>query len=130
MGRKIIMPGGSFEFEYSQLRRAVRVVPQADVFSLLQNAVVTALRNYNKKFWEELFMEEGEKNCVMWAKLVGLYDPGHAKCIRALSRRRDGDASEWLALTGVESPPPAYPPFFDFMSDDMTGHFMHFDDLI
>jgi hypothetical protein len=127
MGQKIIAPGGSFETEFSQLRRTVRVVPQADAYLLLQNAVLMALKNHELKFWEELFLEEGEENCIAWAKLVGLYDPVHASIIRALGRRRDGDESEWFALPRVEYLPPPYPNFLDFTSDDMSGFLMHFD---
>jgi hypothetical protein len=124
------MPGGSFAFELAQLRRSVRIVPQADVIRILQEAVLAALQDYEEKFWEELFLEEGEANCIYWAKLVGLYDPVIEKLIRALGLRRDGDASAWLTLVGVAPPPPPPPALFNFMNDDMTGHMMWFDDFL
>ncbi len=129
MGREIVRPGGSFELRFSQLRRTVRVVPQIDVLQLLQEAVVEALQTFEQKFWEELFAEEGEENCVYWAKLVGIYDPVHESIIKALVRRQDGDDSAWSALTQAPSAPPPYPAFLDFTSDDMTGFLMYFEDL-
>ncbi len=127
MGREIIRPGGSFEFQYSQLRRAVRIMPQNDVFQLLQEAVLVALQIHEQKFWEELFEVEGEDNCIYWSKLVGLYDPVHASIIKALGRRRDGYESEGLALACDPPSPPPLPAFLDFSSDDMTGFLMYFD---
>jgi hypothetical protein len=94
----------------------------------LQEAVTVALQNYELKFWEELFMEEGEENCVFWAKLVGLFDSVHEKIIRALGRRRDGNDFEWQILRCALSPPPK-PPAFNFMDNNLTGfmgYFGHF----
>jgi hypothetical protein len=129
MGREIIRPGGSFELHYSHLRRAVRILPQVDAYRLLQDAVVTALQSFELKFWEEFFQEEGEANCIYWARLVGIYDSVHENIIRALGRRRDGDDSLWLALVGVAPSPPRFPTSLDFTSDDMTGFIMYFDDV-
>jgi hypothetical protein len=108
----------------------VRIVPQVDVTRILQDAVLAALQSYSDKFWEELFMEEGEENCIYWAKLVGLLDPVHEKLIRALGLRKDGDASEWRALTGVAPLPPPIPASFNYMDDDMTGFMMWFHDFL
>jgi hypothetical protein len=127
MARTIILPHGSFEYEFSQLRRAVRILPQADVLALLQDATLQALRDYEQKFWEELFMEEGESNCRYWAKLTGILDPVVDGILRALGRRRDGDDSEWLALSRPAPTPPLCPAL-DFTSDDMTGFLMYFEE--
>jgi hypothetical protein len=108
----------------------VRIVPQVDVIRILQDAVLVALQDYEKRFWEELFLEEGEENCIYWAKLVGLFDPVHKKLIKALGLRRDGDASVWLAMTGAAPPPPPFPADLKFMNDEMTGFTMWFGDFL
>lgn len=123
----IISPGGNFEGGLNRLRRSVRVMSHDVIAQVLQEAVVVALQHYELKFWEELFLEEGESNCVFWAKLVGLLDPVHEKIIKALRRRKDGDAFGWQVLL-LALPPPPELPALNFMDDDMTGFLEYFHD--
>jgi hypothetical protein len=85
---------------------------------------VEALREYELKFWEEFFEEEGEENIYFWMKLVGLYIPETLRVIQALVSRKRGQMGPWLELTRDLPSEPPYCRKGDFFSNDLGGLMM------
>jgi hypothetical protein len=108
------------------LRRSFRVVPRTTIDEVFVDATVRALQSYELHFWEELYFEEGEEGCIYWAKLVGIFEQGVRRVIRALSRRAKVDSEEWVCLRKFEPSCPELTANTPFWSDDETGYLMWF----
>ncbi len=124
--RRAIAPEGHSFNELRSLRRAFRVVPQSEIDETFIKAVTEALRDHELRFWEELFEEAGEDDCVFWMKLVGLYEPQCIKIINALWLRSKGRPDKWLKLTEKISVAPKFREDLDFKSDETCGLMMWF----